>query len=125
MLAALLAGFLIFSGGNGFAAKLFGKDTQALVREVVSDPARADAAARTLKQGQKDFEDVGKQFEEIVKRFSKTDEDQSAGLDQLTPFLEQASEQRRIAQKQAVDRLFELRKSLTPEEWSSLLDKLK
>ena len=32
MLVALLAGFLIFSGGDGFAAKLFNKDTQTLVR---------------------------------------------------------------------------------------------
>jgi hypothetical protein len=125
MLAALLAGLLIFSGGNGFAAKMFNKDTQALVREVVSDPARADAAVRILKQGQKELEEIGKQLEKIVKGFSKADEAQSAGLDQLTPFMLQASEQRRIEQGKTFDRLFELRKTLTPEEWSTLLENVK
>ena len=51
MLAGLLAAYLIFSGGGGFAAKMFGKDTQALVRDVVPDQSRAAAAVQTLKQG--------------------------------------------------------------------------
>ena len=125
MLAAVLVGFLIFSGGDGFAAKLFGKDTQARVRQVVSDPARAEEAVRILKQGQDDLEAVGKQLEKIVKGFSKADEAQSAGVDQLAPFLQQASEQRRIEQGRTLDRLFELRKTLTPEEWRTLLETLK
>ena len=125
MLAALLAGYLIFSGGGGFAAKLFGKDTQATVREVVSDPARAAAATETLKQGQKDLEAIGKEFEKIAKAFSKADEAQSAGLDELTPFMQQASEQRRVTQKKSLDRLFELRQTLTKEEWSKVFATLK
>jgi hypothetical protein len=125
MLVALLAGFLIFSGGNGFAAKMFGKDNQAQVRQVVSDPARAEAAVRILKQGEKDLEAIGKQLEKIAKGFSKTDEDKSAGLDRLTPFMQQASAQRRVEQGKTLDRLFELRKTLTQEEWSALLEKLK
>ena len=45
MLWALL-GVLFFSsmGGGGFGEKMFGKDTQAVVREVVPDQARADVA---------------------------------------------------------------------------------
>lgn len=125
MLAALLAGYLIFSGGGGFAATLFGKDTQAAVRAVVAEPARADAAVRTLKQGQKELERAGKELERLVKDFGKADADQAAGLDRLTPFLERASEQRRAEQKLTLDRLFELRQSLTPEEWQALLERLK
>ncbi len=126
MLAALLAGYLIFSaGGGGFAAKLFGKDTQAVVREVVTDPARAEQAVRVLKQGQKDLEEIGKQLEGVVKDFAKADQDQAAGLDQLSPLMQRAAEQRRREQQKVLDRLFELRQVLTQEEWLALLEKLK
>ena len=125
MLAALLVGFLVFSGGNGFAAKMFGKDTRALVRQVVSDPVRADEAAQTLELGQQDLEAIGKQFEKIVKGFSKTDEAQSAGLDELMPFMQQASEQRRNVQRVSLDRMFDLREILTVDEWNVLFAKLK
>jgi len=125
MLAALLVGFLVFSGGNGFAAKMFGKDTRALVRQVVSDPVRADEAARTLELGQQDLEAIGKRFEKIVKEFSATDEDQAAGFDDLLPYMQLASEQRRNVQRQSLDRMFDLREILTEDEWNALFAKLK
>ena len=86
MLAGLLAAYLIFSGGGGFAAKMFGKDTQALVRDVVPDHARAAAAVQTLKQGEKEMEAAGKRFEKIAKQFTDADEAQSAGLDPIGLF---------------------------------------
>jgi hypothetical protein len=125
MLVALLAGFLLFSGGNGFAAKMFGKDTVAAVHKVVADPARADAAVRTIKQGQKDLEEAGKQFSKITKEFSAADEAQSAGLEVLTPFMQQAFDERRIVQARTLDRMFELRKTLTEDEWKALFATLK
>jgi hypothetical protein len=120
MLAALLVGFLVFSGGNGFAAKMFGKDTRALVRKVVTDPLRADEAARTLEQGQQDLEAIGKQFEKIAKDFGATDEDQAAGFDELLPYMQLASEQRRNVQRLSLDRMFDLREILTVDEWNAL-----
>lgn len=125
MLAALLAGFLIFSGGNGFAAKMFNKDTRELVRQVVADPARAETAVRSLKQGEKDLEEIGGQLEDVVKSFTATDKQQSAGLDQLTPFMVKAVELRRLEQAKTLDRLFELRQTLTPEEWGKLLETMR
>jgi hypothetical protein len=125
MLAALLAGFILFSGGNGFAAKMFGKDTQAQVHKVVTDPTRADAAAATLKQGQKDLEAIGKQLDQVAKDFSAADEAQSAGAAELTPIMERAWEQRRAVQQATLDRMFELRKNLTAEEWKALLATMK
>ena len=125
MLAALLVGFLVFSGGNGFAAKMFGKDTRALVRQVVSDPARADEAARTLDLGQQDLEAIGKRFEKIVKDFSATDEDQAAGFEELVPYMQLASEQRRNVQRVSLDRMFDLRQILTADEWNALFARLK
>jgi len=124
MLAALLVGFLVFSGGNGFAAKMFGKDTRALVRQVVEDPERADAAVRELELGQQDLESVGKQLETLVKDFSTTDEDQASGLDELLPYLQMASEQRRNAQRVSLDRMFDLREILTEDEWDALFANL-
>ena len=125
MLAALLVGFLVFSGGNGFAARMFGKDTRALVRQVVADPERADAAVRELELGQQDLESVGKQLETLVKDFSTTDEDQASGLDELLPYLQMASEQRRNAQRVSLDRMFDLREILTEDEWDALFVRLK
>jgi hypothetical protein len=125
MLAALLVGFLVFSGGNGFAAKMFGKDTRALVRQVVSDPVRADEAARTLELGQQDLDAIGKQFEKIVKDFGATDEDQSAGLDKLLPYMQLASEQRRNVQTISLDRVFDLREILTEDEWNAVFATMK
>ena len=125
MLAALVAGFLIFSGGDGFAARMFSKDTQAVVRQVIADPARAEAAERTMELGRRDLEELGKQIEKIAKGFSNTDKAQSAGLDELSPFMQQAFEIRRTEQGKAVDRLFELRETVTEDEWSAVLAQLK
>jgi hypothetical protein len=125
MLAALLVGFLVFSGGNGFAAKMFGKDTRAVVRQVVSDPVRADEAARTLELGQQDLEAIGKRFEKIVKEFSATDEDQAAGFEELVPYMQLASEQRRNVQRVSLDRMFDLREILTEDEWNAVFATLK
>ncbi len=124
MLAALLMGLLFFSGG-GFTAKIFGKDTQAVVREVVSDPAREEVAMQTLKHGNEDLKPIMKQLDKIAGDFSKVDETQSVGLDVLTPFLQRASEQRRTAQSKSLDRLFELRQTLTEEEWSKVFAKVR
>jgi hypothetical protein len=126
MLMALLAGWLFFSGGgNGLTAEIFGEDAQAAVREAVADPARADAAIQALKQGEEDLKPVFKQLEKIANAFGKADEAQSAGLDDLTPFMRQAMEQRGIAQAKSLDRVFELRKTLTRDEWDKLLAKVK
>jgi hypothetical protein len=117
MAAALLTTLLIFHGGGGFALELFGKDRQALVREVVADPARAAAAVQTMKRGEEELQTAVQQFEPIANGFSGADAVQPAGLEELLPFMKQASEQRRVVQRVALDHLFELRGSLTEDEW--------
>jgi hypothetical protein len=125
MLVALLAGFLILTSfGGGFAFRLFDKDMQAAVNEVVADEARAAAAVEIIKQGRNDLEDASKRFEEIAKGFRAADEEQSAGLDVLTPFVEQAIEARRSGQAAVLDRVFELRDTLTASEWEAALASL-
>jgi|WetSurMetagenome_2_1015567.scaffolds.fasta_scaffold11234_6 hypothetical protein len=125
MLWALLAVLLFGGGGAGFGEKMFGKDTQALVREIVADPARVDAAVETLKQGDKDLKGAAKAMTKIAKAFGKTDKAQSAGLDELTPMLQQALEQRRIAQAKSLDCIFKLRQTLTAEEWAKAFAELR
>jgi hypothetical protein len=124
MLAALLAGFLIFSSGGGFSVELFSKDTQAAVKEVVGDEARATAAADIIKQGRNDLEDISKRYNKIAKGFRATDEERSAGLDALTPFMQQGVEARRSGQTVVLDRVFELRDTLTESEWEAAFAKL-
>jgi len=124
MLWALLAVLLFGGGGGGFGEKMFGKDTQALLRTVVADPARADAAVATLKQGDKDLKGAAKAMTKIAKAFGKTDKAQSAGVDELTPMLEQALEQRRVTQQKSLDCIFKLRQALTAEEWAKVFAEL-
>ena len=73
-----------------------------------------------MKQGRNDLEDLSKRFEKIAKGFRAADEDQSAGLDALTPFMEQGIETRRQGQTQALDRIFELRGTMTESEWETV-----
>lgn len=125
MLAALLVGFLFFmSGGGGFAEELFAKGTQKTVNEVVAGEARATAAVEIIKQGRNDLEDVSKRFEKIANGFRAADEDQSAGLDALTPFMEQGIEARRQGQTVVLDRIFELRGTMTESEWKAVFARL-
>lgn len=104
---------------------MFGKDTRALVRQVVSDPVRADEAARTLELGQQDLEAIGKQFEKIANDFGATDKDHAAGFDELLPYMQLASEQRRNVQRVSLDHIFDLREILTVDEWNAVFVKLK
>ncbi len=125
MLAALLALLFLGGGGGGFGLELFGKDNQKLVRSVVSDPARAEVAKATLKKGDEDLKAVEKQFGKLERGFGKADKAQSAGVDELTPFFRKAVEQRRIAQEKGLDCLFELRKTLTEDEWNKVFASVK
>jgi hypothetical protein len=125
MLWALLAVLLFGGAGGGFGEKMFGKDTRALVRSAVADPARAGAAEATLKQGDKDLKAVAKELTKIAKAFAKADKLQSAGLDELTPFISQASEQRRLSQEKGLDCIFALRQTLTAQEWDTVFASLK
>lgn len=120
MIAALLAAYLILSGGGGFAAEFFSKDKQEMVGKVVPDQARAAAAVATIKQGREALEDSGKRLQKITKEFSAADEAQSAGVEALTPFMQQVLDERKAAQTASLDRMFELRRSLTAEEWGKL-----
>lgn len=125
MLAALLAAFLLFmSGDNGLAVELFNKDIQDSVKEVVADAARADRAAAVMKQGRKDLKDLGRDLEKIAKGFRAKDKDSAAGLAALTPFIEQAIEVRRRGQTVVLNRLFELRGTLSESEWEAALSSL-
>jgi len=45
-------------------------------------------------------------------------------LDELLPYLQMASEQRRNAQRVSLDRMFDLREILTEDEWDALFANL-
>ena len=66
-------------GGEGFALRLFAEDTEKVMKEVVTDEARADAVAEIMKNGRDDVETFSKRFEEITKDFREADENQAAG----------------------------------------------
>lgn len=125
MAAALLTTLLLLHAGGDFTFALFGKDSQALVRQAVADPGRAAAAADTMKAGEAELQAAVKQFEPIAREFSAADAEPTAGLDALLPFVARASDQRRAVQRLALDRLLELRGNLTEEEWGKLVATVK
>jgi len=86
-------------------------------------PGSARSCA-TLKQGDKDLKGAAKAMTKIAKAFGKTDKAQSAGVDELTPMLEQALEQRRVTQQKSLDCIFKLRQALTAEEWAKVFAEL-
>lgn len=92
---------------------------------LVAGAALAAAAVQTLKQGEKEMEAAGKRFEKIAKQFTEADEAQTAGLDALEPLMRQAWDERKTTQQACLDRLFELKESLTQEEWAKVFATLK
>jgi hypothetical protein len=125
MLVALLAGLLFFGmRGDGVALRLFAEDMQKSVNEVVADKTRAAAAEKLFEQGRKDVEDFSKNLEKLTKDFRAADENHSAGLDVLTPIVEQAIAARRSGQATVLDRVFALRGTLTETEWQAAFARL-
>jgi hypothetical protein len=120
--AALLALFLL--GGSGtLDVAIFTADTDKVLREVIKDTARAREAVDISKRQHDQMEDVLKRASKVMKEFGKADRDQAAGLDKLEPFLASLSEERSLAEKQTLDSVFALRKTMTEAEWNAAFNR--
>ncbi len=118
--AAVLTMYLLLGGHAVFGSDIFGKETGAAIKKVVSDEARKAEALRVVEQARKQLEATTKRASRTVKEFQKADADQAAGRPELQPFLDSLSEERQGAQKETLDSLFALRKALTEEDWKAV-----
>lgn len=122
MIWALLAMF--FLGGGGVSGSML---TTAGVKQlieqaelVVADPARVEAAQQTLKDLRIEVKAFEKKFAESGKQLTNSYKDHAADADEALAVLEDLNSGWESSQQRAVELRFELRKSLTEEEWATL-----
>jgi hypothetical protein len=121
--------FWYFFGG-GAAAIDAGALTPASVEElsdrieiVVEDPARAEAAQKTLDELKTEVAAFGKKFTASGRAISRSYRNHAAGPTEIEAVLEHLNQDWERSQERALDLRFELRDQLTREEWAALYSK--
>lgn len=123
MVAAALLTLFLLSGNGTLDVAIFAADTDAVLREVIKDEARARTAVEISKRQHGQLEETLKRASKVMKEFGKADKDQAAGADALAPFLESLVEERKLAEKQTLDAVFALRETMTEEEWNAAFNR--
>ena len=123
MIWALLAMFFLGGGGSISGSMLTTAGVKQLIEQtelVVADPARIEAAQQTLK----DLRIEVKAFEKIFvisgKQLTESYKDHAADADEALAVLEDLNSGWESSQQRAVELRFELKESLTEEEWAAL-----
>jgi len=120
IVAAVLTLSLLLGGHAMSGSELFSKDTDAAIRKVVSDAGRQKEALRIVGQARDRLEATTKRASKVAKEFQKADESQEAGRAELQPYLDSMAAERARGQKETLDSVFDLRKSLTEDDWKAV-----
>jgi len=122
MIWALLAMYLL--GGGGASGSML---TSAGVKElskrtevVIEDPTRVDAAQKTLAELRREVKSFEKVFGKSGRALSKSYKDHAADNDHAQALFDDLNANWESAQQRALDLRFELRDSMTEEEWVAL-----
>lgn len=122
MIMALLAMYFL-GGGVGSGSML----TSAVVKQlseqtesVVADPARIETAQQTLKELGTEVKAFEKGFRRSGRQLTKSYKDFAADAEQALAIVDELNSAWESAQQRAIDLRFELRDSLTEEEWAAL-----
>lgn len=122
MLMALLAAYLL--GGGGLGGSILSpaavKQMSKQVEVTVADPARAEAAAETLAELKVEIKGFDKKFAKSGKELTKLYKDHGADGDQMLAVLAELNADWEGSQQRGIDLRFELRESLTEEEWAAV-----
>jgi len=124
MLIALLAVFFFGGGGIGgsiltpAAVKQIGKEIEAQV----TDAVRVEAAAQTLAELKAEIKGFEKIFAKSGKELSGLYKDHGAGADRMFAVLDSLSTDWEASQQRAIDLRFDLKESLTEEEWAAVFE---
>lgn len=122
MLMALLAAYLLGGGGLGgsILTPAAVKQMSKQVEVTVVDPARAEAAAETLAGLKVEIKGFDKKFAKSDKELTKLYKDHGADGDQMLAVLAELNADWEGSQQRGIDLRFELRESLTEEEWAAV-----
>ncbi len=90
------------------------------VESVVPDRARAEAAQQTLGSLGKEVKAFEKKFAKSGNQLTKSFNNYTDGSDQALALLQDLNSHWEVSQQRVLDLRFELRDSLTEEEWAAL-----
>jgi hypothetical protein len=124
MIWALLAMFLLGGGGGvsgGLLTSAGLKQMIARTEVVIEDPGRAEAAQETLVKLRKEVKAFEKIFSKSGKQLIKSYKDHASSIDQERVIQEELNSNWKLAQQRALDLRFELKESMTEEEWAALI----
>ena len=122
MIWALLAAY--FLGGGGLSGAMLTpasvNQLSAQTAEVIADSARSEAAQQTLAQLRKEVKAFQKTFSKSGKQLNKSYKDHADGGNDALDILQELNTGWEQSQQRAIDLRFELRDSMTEEEWAAL-----
>jgi hypothetical protein len=123
MIWALLAAYFLGGGGGISGSALTIASVKQLSEEaelLIQEPDRSEVVQQTLKELRKEVKAFNKMFGKSGKQLTKSYKDHEAQRDQELAILDDLNSSWGASQKRAVDLRFELRDSLTEEEWGAL-----
>ena len=122
MIWALLAAY--FLGGGGVSGAMLTtasvKQLSTRTEEVIVDSARAEAAQQTLAELRKEVKAFRKTFSKSGRQLNKSYKDHADGGNHAQLILDELNSDWVVSQQRAIDLRFELRDSMTEEEWAAL-----
>jgi hypothetical protein len=123
MIWALLA-MLLFGGGAGSSGGLLTaadiKQMSARAEVIIEDPVRAQNAQETLAKLRKEAKAYEKVFTKSGKQLIKSYKDHASDIDEERAIQKAMNSSWSISQQRALDLRFELKESMTEEEWTEL-----
>ena len=124
MIWALLAAYFLGGGVGGASGTILTpasiKQLSARTEEVIIDSVRADAAQQTLTELRKEAKAFQKTFSKSGNQLNKSYKDHADGGDQALLILDELNSGWEVSQQRAIELRFELKNSMTEEEWVTL-----
>ena len=123
LIALFTAMYLLLGGATGQTAALTPAAVGQMgdrVEVVVTDPQRAEAAITALGELEDEIKGFEKTFSKSSKGLHKLYEDHEANADQVMSALNELNSEWSQAQMHAIDLRFELKETLTADEWEGL-----
>lgn len=122
MLIALLMAFLL-GGGGGAGAILTAGNVKQISKQVevaVTDSVRSEAAAQTLAELKVEIKSFEKSFAKSGQELTKLFKDHTSEGAEMMAVLEGLNDNWEAAQRRAIELRFELKGSLSQEEWAAV-----
>jgi len=125
MIWALLAAYFLGGGVGGASGGMLTlesvKQLSSRADEVIADSARAEAAQQTLTELRKGVKAFQKTFSKSGRQLNKSYRDHTDDGNNALLILDELNSDWMVSQQRAIDLRFELRGSVTAEEWAELI----